>query len=521
MSKSAIYPINVKPGIKRDGTEFEGDYYTDGQWCRFYRGKPKKIGGYREAYNQYEEIVRGECQSFSSGAWNYVYGGSESQLQMLQITRMGASGSFSDRTPAGFISDSNNEWKMTSIYNSSGTEMVIVAMATQTVSDISDTTNRNIYYGNIIDTSPLNSTLSISVSGGIVALPPYLFAYGNDGYLAWSDKNDITNIGGAGSGDAGEARICANKVVKGIPIRGGSGNSPSGLFWSLDTLQRISFVGTASGVFSNDTLATDISILSTNAVTDYDGIIYWPGVDRWLMYNGVVKEVENNLSLDFFYNNYNKAFPQKIFSFKVPRYGEIWTCFPMGDATECNWAIIQNVREGTWYDTPLTEGGRSAGLSPKSTFPYPLLFGNNINSIDRYTLWQHEYGVDKVIGDQMLAIESFFETCNIDVMSEGLFANGWEGRNKWTRVIRMEPDFVQSGDLEFTLKGRKFAMSPDDASKSYTYDGTTSFKIDSRKQYRQLRLRVTSNVVGGNFLMGEPVWELTEGDVRAASGSGT
>ncbi len=150
-----------------------------------------------------------------------------------------------------------------------------------------------------------------------------------------------------------------------------------------------------------------------------------------------------------------------------------------------------------------------------------MMFGVEQNSIARYNLWQHEYGVDKVINNQALAIRSFFETCNVDFMAEGPFAQGWSGKNKWVRVIRIEPDFVQTGDLALTLKGRKFAMAPDDTPRTYIYDGTNEFKIDSRKQYRQLRLNVESNVQGGDFYMGAPIWELAEGDVRAASGSGT
>ncbi len=512
-----IYPINVKPGIKRDNTEFEGDYYTDGEWCRFYVGKPKKIGGYRSVYDQYEEIVRGQALNVPNGNLNYIYAGSETQFNMLKVLNDGTPGPSIERTPAGFIDNVNNEWKMTTIYNSSGTDMAIVAMATQTLSDLSDDTDREIYYG--IHTAPdALTSLGLSVSGGIVALPPYLFAYGTDGYLAWSDKNDITNIGESGSGDAGAARISATKVVHGIPIRGGASNSPSGLFWSLDTLQRISYVG-GDLVFSNDTIANDISILSTNAVIDYDGVIYWPGVGRWLMYNGTVQEVPNNLNLDFFFNNYNKTCPEKIFSFKIPRYGEIWTCFPFGNSTECDWAIIQNVREGTWYDTPLPETGRSAGISQKSTFPYPMMFGIQQNSADRYTLWMHEYGVDKILGNQALAIRSFYETCNYAYMAEGPFAQGWQGKNKWVRCIRIEPDFVLTGNLRITLKGRQFAMSDEEPDKSFIFDPSVSPKIDVRKQYRQLRLNVESNVQGGDFYSGEPVWELEEGDVRASTGA--
>lgn len=518
MSQSAIYPINVKPGVKRDGTQFEGDYYTDAEWCRFYRGKPKKIGGYRVVYDQYEDIIRGQTLNVPNGTYNYIYTGSSNQFNMLRMTSDGVPSTIVDRTPTGFQEQTSNEWKMTSIFNSSGTDMAIVAIATSTLFNLADDTNRPIFYG--IHTAATNLTmLGFSVSGGIVALPPYLFAYGTDGYLAWSDKNDIKNIGEVGTGDAGSARICATKVVHGIPIRGGSGNSPSGLFWSLDTLQRISFVGGAT-IFSNDTVSTEISILSTNAVVDYGGVIYWPAVDRWLMYNGTVQEVPNNMSLDFFYNNYNKTCPQKIFSYKIPRWGEIWTCFPFGNSEECNWAIVQNVREGTWYDTPLPDDGRSAGQAPKSTFPFPLMFGVQQNDNGRYTLWQHEFGVDKILGSQALAIRSSFETCNVEYMAEGPYSQGWVGKNKWTRVIRIEPDFVQTGDLTFILKGRQFAMAQEEPTKSYVFDGgNPQVKIDSRKQYRQLRLQVVSNVAGGNYQMGQPVWELAEGDVRATTGA--
>ena len=38
-----IVQIKSLPGIKRDGTKFEGDQYVDGQWVRFQRGLPRKI----------------------------------------------------------------------------------------------------------------------------------------------------------------------------------------------------------------------------------------------------------------------------------------------------------------------------------------------------------------------------------------------------------------------------------------------------------------------------------------------
>ena len=46
-----------EPGIKRDGTKFEGNNYVDGQWVRWQRGLPRKIAGYKTTLKTLAEIV--------------------------------------------------------------------------------------------------------------------------------------------------------------------------------------------------------------------------------------------------------------------------------------------------------------------------------------------------------------------------------------------------------------------------------------------------------------------------------
>jgi hypothetical protein len=158
-----------------------------------------------------------------------------------------------------------------------------------------------------------------------------------------------------------------------MPLRGGPGNSPSGLLWSADSLIRMSYIG-GTATFQFDTISAQSSILSAQSVIEYDGIFYWIGSDRFLSFNGVVREVPNTLNLNFFFDNLNFAQRQKVFAYKVPRFGEIWWCFPKGDSVEPDHAVIYNIRENTWYDTPLPNGGRGAGLFP-TVFPKPLLSG--------------------------------------------------------------------------------------------------------------------------------------------------
>ena len=40
-----VFPITFKPGILKDGSPFQGEYCTNGQWTRFFRGFPQNIGG--------------------------------------------------------------------------------------------------------------------------------------------------------------------------------------------------------------------------------------------------------------------------------------------------------------------------------------------------------------------------------------------------------------------------------------------------------------------------------------------
>ena len=37
-----VFSLDTKPGIQRDGTVFDKQFYNDGRWVRFQRGRPRK-----------------------------------------------------------------------------------------------------------------------------------------------------------------------------------------------------------------------------------------------------------------------------------------------------------------------------------------------------------------------------------------------------------------------------------------------------------------------------------------------
>ncbi|MDI9410174.1 MAG: hypothetical protein QM519_01410 [Bacteroidia bacterium] len=520
-----IVQIKSLPGIKRDGTKFEGDQYVDGQWVRFQRGLPRKIGGYR-AISKYLREVSRALNEYTQDNLTYIHSGSANFVERFYIDGSYNTSVITNRTPSTLVQDDGNMWQF-DVDTAVGLGGIqLVAQVAPNLGCICNNSGGQLFYGNLLDTTALQEVTDLptgySLTGGVVALHPYTFGFGNNGYVMWSVPGDPTNFTGAGSG---AANVTGQKIVRGMQLRGGPGNSPSGLFWSADSLLRASFVG-GDAVFQFDTISAQSSILGANTVIEYDGIFYWIGTDRFLMFNGVVREVPNDMNLNYFFDGINMQYRQKVFAVKVPRYGEIWWCYPRGDATEPSHAVIYNVRENTWYDCELPNGGRSAGAFA-SVFPQPLMTGvvptvspenirvaenndvritqdDNIrvtedSEVPQYKLWVHEVGTDEIDGIDLQPVYSFFETGDLSLPVSSQ-------ENKAIQVLMLEPDFVQSGDLTVRVVGRANARSPEVETEEHVIVETPQTPQEQvvyfKTQRRELRFRFASNAIGGDYQMG-------------------
>jgi hypothetical protein len=595
-----VFALDTKPGVQRDGTVFDKQFYNDGRWVRFQRGRPRKMLGYRQITPNLAGPSRGIYVNVQDN-FNFVFNGYSDGLQVIPIDNNGIGSGVSNFSLTNFTPNVDNLWQFDTLYDTTGggTESLIAHPGVN-LSDISNSTDTPVLIGNLTGTSMtavMDGMNPVSVSGGCVVLHPYLFVYGNNGLIKNCAAGDPTDWSGA---DANETNVAGTKVVKGLPVRGGS-NSPSGLFWSLDSLIRVSYSPTTitSGATTTtlywryDIISSQSSILSAQSVIEYDGIYYWCGVDRFLMYNGVVKEVPNNMNQNWFFDNLNYAQRQKVYVTKVPRYGEIWWFYPRGNSTECNDAIVYNVREQTWYDAGEALGARRSAGFFSQVFPYPINAGTEINATGganlftltagsgytngTYTnvsmtggtgtgakatiivaggivtsvtitdpgtgyavsnvltyalpgggtnfqivlthvmsfvsLWQHEFGTDEIRGVQVNAIESYFETNDLGWVSGGPSQPSAIGENYWLHLERVEPDFIQSGNMEIYITGRPYAQEADQTSAAYVFTPTTG-KIDMREQRRECRLKAVSNTVGGNYQLGRLLLSANFGDVR-------
>lgn len=509
-------PFMCKPGVQKDGTLLASRFWTDSQHCRFQRGLPRKMGGYTELATNIQNVPRGTFLVPNSPYFNVYVAQNNStypfSLEYLTIDKDGTVivplGSV-DRTPPTLAVNVNNDWQFDSMFSTTDDGSILIAFAAPNLDSIDSTVEKDVFYGESLATTPLTST-GHAVSGGIVVLHPYLFLFGNAGHVQWTAPNDPLTI-------QGDARVSAEKVVAGIAVRGGN-SSPAGLFWTLNNLIRCTFTGPPND-FTFDTISDETSILSAKSVIEYDGLYFWVAIDRFCVYNGTVKEVPNDMVLNWFFDNLNFNQRQKVWATKVPRFGEIWWYFPFGESTECNAAVVYNVRENTWYPTTLS---RSCGIY-NQVYQYPLWLGDTINKAGGYSVWEHEVGYDEVfIDNSAAAIDSYIQTCVVALPAYGP-SGEFTGMDRWSEIYRYEPDLIQRGDMTLTVSGRQYANSVLTVGGTYPMIANNPIavppilattKIDIREQYRQMLLKFESNTLGGYYEFGLNLNVFRVGDAR-------
>jgi len=356
-----LFVLKSQSGVRKDGTELDSPFYADVVWTRFQRGKPRKIGGYTQLSGQLNSPIRSVFVDARNGQTTAHYFGKWG-IQRQVLSGISATGLF-DRTPVGFVANDNLTWSHDVMYSSTGgSYAALLASATPDLLDMTSDVAGPILSGDVGGTAPLtivsDGSGPIIVSGGLCVLQPFLVVYGSNGLIRNSNANDFSVASGwtTGTGYANSANPAGTKIIYGAPIRGGS-QAPAGLFWSLDSLIRMSFVG-GTKLFSYDTLADPISIMGKKTIVEMDGKFFWIGTDRFLFYNGIVQELPNQMNCNYFFDNLNYTHRNKVWGTRVSRFGEIWWFYPRGTDTECNNAIIFNYIENTWYEAMAS---RSAG----------------------------------------------------------------------------------------------------------------------------------------------------------------
>lgn len=524
-----LFPLIYKPGIKRDGTQFQSDYCTTGQWVRFQRGIVKKTGGMLGGGNISFPLAPVDPATVTnipnillvSSTVNpnfYTYIGTNvgntSRVYKVEFT-------------PNFISVNNNPitadlgpktsfmWQFETVIRDGVKN--IVCFGADNALNIAQNAAPILYAGPVqaaAGAALVAVDLPAAASGGVCYSNPYLFIYGSNGYVAYSRPANPLVFVGLGSGSF---TISNDKVIYGAPIRGGS-NSPALLFWTLSSVVKVVNVGDVAVNFKIDVISKSSSILSSRCVVEYDGVFFWIGTDRFFVYNGIVQEMSNTMSLNYFFDNLDFNHRQKVFGVKNTKYGEIWWFYPekdQGAIVQNTRAIIYNKRENSWYDTAIN---RDCGVFFED-LGFMCTFGKPLENADAFSyIWRHEVGASQVyyprfLGNNIQLTVPIPSTFTTPTFSWAAFnpLKQQTGVDRWVDLRRIEPDFLMDNDedqIELIVNTKEYAQSTNVTSAPILFTGTTE-KLDMNVQGRHMNFTFSSDK---NFEIGYLMMLLALGD---------
>lgn len=477
------------------------------------------MGGFQTITAKLNGLPR-KVHCWYDGSNVYAHVGTNVGIQQVVFNAVtGDVVSIADRTPKGFLGGPNTSITFDAIYDTTSSVVQLVAHAGQSNGFLASPSQTVPFLGQIssptmlapfsepTDGLPLGGVWTQpNIAGGVACVQPFVFDFDNNGLVQWSAPNLPLYLGVVGgTSGAGQARISAQKIVACMALRGGGSASPAAIFWSLSEVIVATYVGTPVW-FAFNTVSPSSSILSSACVIEYDGLYFWAGIDRFLVFNGTVAEVPNTFNQDFFFNNLTPGFEGQTFAFKIPRYGEIWWVACLFGSTVPNWAIIYNLRENCWYDTPVPTTTWSAGFFAQG-FPRPLAAGQD--KTGAFKLWMCEAGTDYVDGPNYTAIRSYFETALFGGPKNDL------PNDQAVSIAQLEPDVLQTGNLIVYLKGQANARAPSTNGPNVPLLNTPlipqrfpSFTPKQSQRLTQLHLecneRGASYIVGRNLMRGTP-----------------
>ena len=548
-TQKQMFPITYKPGILRDGSPFQGSYSTSGQWVRFFRGQPQNIGGMRN-YVLYLQTIPELLPPSSTPTAVLIYydtDGNKHILVGVSLVTQQHKYSVIDATYNNIGGQTLTYFKKFTNPTNTLTQFVVV------ISIINTIPTQMILCLGMKNYTDINSSEAISTilakettdgffqvnfpdfvlqeaTGGMLYVGSRLFYYGNNGLVRWS------SIAADKSGEQTDLQkpflffkdkysinISTDKVIYGAEWRGGA-NSPTIIFWTLGSVVLITnTTGSNNQViddpddlsFSKKVLSRDSSILSSNSVVEYDGIFYWPGTQRFFVFNGVVLPLENNLNRQTFFDTIDMSKRQRVFGVKNVSRDEIWWFYPEKgkDANVgCTRAVIYNVVDNTWYDTDIE---RAAGYFD-NTGGNMYTVGKNLSPYEgdnNSYVWEHEVGNDQVnlykeVDQQVKSIPSFFTT---PIISYATFNPQKQvaGIDYNIAIERIEPNIVGTKKIKMTVSINTYeypASTPVTATYNLTEDGELEniirSAINERKQGRNINFTFKSEGIGSGYQMG-------------------
>ena len=318
--------------------------------------------------------------------------------------------------------------------------------------------------------------------------------------IRWSDQESAVDWTPSATNQAGSLRLSdGSEIIAAIQAR------QEIVVFTDSAVYSLQYLG-APDVWGAQTLGSNISILSPNALAIGSGVIYWMGVDKFYAYDGRVQTLPCDLRR-YVFGDFNQAQAAQVFAGTNEGFNEVWWFYCSANSTTVDRYVVYNYIEKIWYYGTMA---RTAWLdSGLRDYPLAATYINNNSG----NLVNHEQGVDDNATGTPVAINAYIESAEFDIEDGQNFGFIW----------RMLPDVTFVGStannpsLTMTLIPMKGAgsgfNSPQSlggsSSAAVTRSATVPIEqftniVYIRVRGRQLIMKAESTALGVAWQLGSP-----------------
>jgi hypothetical protein len=391
----ALIPIQIPPGVYRNGTELQsaGRWY-DANLVRWFEGTMRPVGGWEKRSNSaVTGAARGLITWRDNAGDRWIGIGTHSKLYA-----MNEAGVLKEITPSGFVAGNADAtinfgygggfyglepYGIARLDNDSYLDATTWSMDTWGEYLVAcSSSDGKLYEWQLGFTTP---TVAAAITNApvnnkalLVTAERFLFALGAGGdgrKVQWCDQEDNTDWTPTALNQAGDFSLnTVGTIMAGKRFRGVS------LIWTNVDVHSAQYVGQPF-VYGFEKVGSGCGLISPQAVAITDNAAIWMSRSGFFVYDGYVRPLASDVS-DFIFRDINVSQISKVYSVHNSAFGEVWWFYPSAQSNEIDRYVIYNYRENHWAIGLLA---RTAGTDV-NVFKSPIMVDT-----DGY-VYEHELG---------------------------------------------------------------------------------------------------------------------------------
>ncbi len=472
----SLIPLQLPPGIYRNGTDFEGsNRWRDANLVRWHDGSMRPVGGWTSRATT-GATISGICR----GMLGWVDNSDNSNLAIGTNTNLyyvSESGTATDITPTGFTTGLasatvntgyGGNFYGTANYGrtrpSSGVYQEVNTWSLDNWGEylIAMTPDDGKIYEWTLNPSNVASAITnapVDNRAMIVTEERFIFALGADGNprkVQWCDRENNTDWTPSATNEAGDFELqTTGAIMCGVRMRGRT----------LIITDNDAHIATYQGppfVYGFERVGTACGAASRKSLVAIDEGAFWMGRREFYMFDGsVAKEVPCEVS-DYVFDDINEDQITKVYAVHNSQFGEIWWFYPSANSNENDRYVVFDYKEGHWEIGTIE---RTAGID-NGVFRNPIWIDSSNDVYNHETGYTHS-------GSTVFAESGPISLGNGDNIM---------------RVNKLIPDERTQGQVQAKFKTRFYPNDTETTYGAYTLANPTSVRFSGR----QIRMRLES-----------------------------